>query len=61
MMGKVIEGTVVLVMAYLVFVNATGFATAAKAAGSVYVNAVQALQGRNANGGLATPAQQGAG
>lgn len=46
MMGKIIEGTVVLVMAYLVFANATGFATAAKAAGSVYVNAVAALQGR---------------
>jgi hypothetical protein len=47
MLGKVVEGTIVLVMAYLVFVNASGFATAAKAAGSVYVNAVQALQGRS--------------
>lgn len=45
--AQIIEGTVTLVMAYLIFKDGgRGFANAAKAAGAVYVNAVKALQGR---------------
>jgi hypothetical protein len=46
MFGKIIEGTVTLVMAFLILANADNFGTAAKAAGGVYVDAVKALQGR---------------
>lgn len=46
MFGKVVEGTITLVMAFLILANADNFGTAAKAAGGVYVDAVKALQGR---------------
>ena len=46
MFGDIIQVTLVLVMAYLIIANADKFATAVGAAGNVYVNAVQALQGR---------------
>lgn len=44
--GKIIEGTITLVMAFLVISNADKFSTAAQAVGSVYTEAVKALQGR---------------
>jgi hypothetical protein len=46
MFGKIIEGTITLIMAYLIIANADNFSTAAKSAGSIYVDAVKALQGR---------------
>jgi hypothetical protein len=46
MFGKIIEGTITLVMAFLILSQADNFGTAAKAAGGVYVDAVKALQGR---------------
>lgn len=46
MIGQVIEATVTLIMAFLILSNADGFASAARASGEVYVNAVKALQGR---------------
>ncbi len=44
--GKIIEGTITLVMAYLIIANADKFGAATKAVGSVYTDAVKALQGR---------------
>ena len=44
--GKIIEGTITLVLAYLVIANAGNFSTAAGAVGQVYTDAVKALQGR---------------
>jgi hypothetical protein len=44
--GKIIEGTITLVLAYLVIANADKFSTAAQAVGTVYTDAVKALQGR---------------
>jgi len=44
--GKIIEGTITLILAYLIIANADNFGTATKAAGGVYVDAVKALQGR---------------
>jgi hypothetical protein len=45
-MGKIVEGTITLILAYLVIANADNFGTAVKAAGGVYTDAVKALQGR---------------
>ena len=44
--GQIIEGTITLVLAYLVIANADKFSTAAQAVGTVYTDAVKALQGR---------------
>lgn len=44
--GRILEITLILVMAYLIFINADGFSKAAEASGGVYINAVKALQGR---------------
>jgi len=44
--GRIIEGTITLILAYLVIANADKFSTAASAVGSVYTDAVRALQGR---------------
>lgn len=44
--GKIIEGTITLVLAYLIIANADKFSTAATAVGNVYTQAVTALQGR---------------
>lgn len=46
MMGRVIEGTITLVLAYLVLSNAKAFSEAAGAVGGVYTGAVKTLQGR---------------
>lgn len=46
MVGRILEGTATLVLVYLVLTNASGFSSAASAAGSVYTNAVKTLQGR---------------
>jgi hypothetical protein len=43
---RIIEGTITLIMAYLVIANADKFSTAAGAVGNVYTEAVKALQGR---------------
>lgn len=43
--AKVIEGTVVLVMLYLVVAHSKGFGDVVGAVGGQYVSAVQALQG----------------
>jgi len=44
--GRIVEGTITLILAYLVIANADKFSTAATAVGSVYTDAVKALQGR---------------
>lgn len=46
MLMAVIEVTATLIMAYLILVNAGGFAQAVAAAGSAYTGAVTTLQGR---------------
>lgn len=43
---NVIQWTGWLILAFLVLANADGFSKATNAIGSVYVNAVKALQGR---------------
>jgi len=44
--GKIIEWTITLILADLIIANADHFSTAVKASGSVYTDAVKALQGR---------------
>ena len=44
--GRIIEGTITLILGYLILSNAAGFSTAVRAAGSVYKDSVMALQGR---------------
>lgn len=46
MIGRVIEGTIVLVAVFLVLSRANAFATAVSAIGSVYSGSVKVLQGR---------------
>ena len=46
MVGRVIEGTITLVITYLVLTNAQGFSSAAQAIANGYVGSVKALQGR---------------
>jgi len=46
MVGRIVEGTITLIVVYLVLQNASGFSAAAQAVGSGYVGAVKALQGR---------------
>lgn len=46
MVRSIIEVTLVLILVYLVLVNAQGFASAVRAIGSVYTSSVKALQGR---------------
>jgi hypothetical protein len=46
MVGKVLEITFVLIVAYLVLANAHNFSIAAQTVGSVYEGAVKTLQGR---------------
>jgi len=43
---KIVEGTIVLILMFLVLTNAQGFATVSSSVGTTYVNAVKALQGR---------------
>lgn len=44
--NRIIEGTITLVLVFLVLTNAQGFDTVASAIGGVYSNAVRTLQGR---------------
>jgi hypothetical protein len=46
MIGKVLEITFVLVLAYLVLANAPNFSIAVQSVGGVYNGAVKTLQGR---------------
>jgi hypothetical protein len=46
MVGRILEITFLLVLAYLVIANAGNFATAIKALGGVYAGSVKVLQGR---------------
>lgn len=46
MIGRVIEGTITLIVVYLVLSKASEFSTASRAIGGTYVDAVKALQGR---------------
>lgn len=46
MLGAMIEGTVTLVMLYLIVANSDGFSKAVESIGGVYKNAVVSLQGR---------------
>ena len=44
--NRIIEGTIILVLVFLVLTNANGFDTVASAIGNVYTSAVKTLQGR---------------
>jgi len=44
--NRIIEGTITLILVFLVLTNAQGFDTVASAIGNVYSNAVRTLQGR---------------
>lgn len=46
MVRQVIEGTILLVIIYLVLANGNSFSTVVKALGSVYGSSVKTLQGR---------------
>ena len=46
MIGRIIEGTVTLIVVYLVLQNAQGFSSAAQAVAQGYVGSVKVLQGR---------------
>ncbi len=46
MVGEIIEGTIFLILVYLVLANASSFSTVAGAIGSQYVSAVKTLQAR---------------
>lgn len=46
MVGRVIEGTITLIIIYLLVTNADGFSNIIKNVGSVYGASVKALQGR---------------
>lgn len=45
-MNRVLEVTVVLVMAYLIIANAKNFSIAVQSIGGAYAGAVKVLQGR---------------
>jgi len=45
-MGRVLEITFLLILAYLILSRALGFSTAVRSVGKVYVDSVKALQGR---------------
>lgn len=44
--SQILEITFMLILIYLVVVNADGFSNSIRALGSVYTSAVRALQGR---------------
>lgn len=46
MIGRIIEGTVTLIVVYLVLNNAAGFSSAASTVAQGYVGSVKVLQGR---------------
>lgn len=43
---KILEGTFVAILIYLVVTNAIGFSSIVGTTGNVYVNSIKALQGR---------------
>jgi hypothetical protein len=43
---SIIEGTVLLILVYIVASNPNAFGSVIRSTGSVYVNSVKALQGR---------------
>lgn len=45
MIARIIEVTFMLVLAYLILKNASGFSSAVRSVGSVYTSSVKALQG----------------
>jgi hypothetical protein len=45
-LNRIIEGTITLVLVFLVLTNANGFDTVASAIGNLYSGAVKTLQGR---------------
>lgn len=46
MVEKIIEGTITLIILYLVLTHSSDFGTVAQAIGQQYVGAVKTLQGR---------------
>ena len=46
MVGKIFEGTVTLIILYLVLIHSSDFGTVAQAIGTQYTGAVRTLQGR---------------
>ena len=46
MVGRILEITFMLILAYLVIANAQNFGLAIRAIGSVYTGSVKVLQGR---------------
>lgn len=46
MIGKVIEGTIVLIILYLVLSNGDAFSSVTKSLAGGYIGGVKALQGR---------------
>ena len=45
-MGRALEITFLLILVYLILSRAVGFSSAVRAVGKVYVDSVEALQGR---------------
>lgn len=46
MVGRILESTFVLILAYLVIANAKNFSVALQTVGNVYAGSVKTLQGR---------------
>lgn len=46
MIGRILESTFVLILAYLIIANAKNFSQAITAVGGVYAGSVRVLQGR---------------
>lgn len=46
MVGRILEGTFLAVMLFLILTHADAFSSAAKAVGGLYTGAVSTLQGR---------------
>lgn len=46
MLGEIVEGTIFLILVYLILANAGSFSTVASAVGSTYTSAVKTLQAR---------------
>ena len=46
MVKSVIEGTIVLIILYLILANGKSFSSILQSGGSVYISSIKALQGR---------------
>lgn len=46
MLNRVLEGTAMLILVYLVLKNADGFSSVARSIGDTYVASIKGLQGR---------------